>query len=171
MHIHFVAVKVSVVRTRNQHIQPERLIGQHLHPVRHHRHLVERRLSVEQHNVPVNQMAIHHVPIVQDNLIRIHVLQRNHTPILAHNRLSTWPLVRPILNKRVEFGLVELSHTVRKGEIRGDLHRHSQFLNGDIGIGRNHRTSRKLHTLALDVVADAALLGADALLDGLQGSA
>ena len=58
MHVHLVAVKVGVVRGRDAQVEAEGREGQDLDLVAHHRHLVQRRLPVEEHQVAVLQVPL-----------------------------------------------------------------------------------------------------------------
>src|SRR5579875_634902 len=57
--IHFIAVKIGIIRRANSQIEPERLSLKNAHSVPHHRHPVKRRLPVEQDDVPLSQLAFY----------------------------------------------------------------------------------------------------------------
>ena len=174
MGVHLVAVKVRIVGRRDGYVQAERIVGQHLHAVPHHRHSVERRLAIKEDDVAVHDVAVHHVTHTQNDLLAVHVAKTDHASVGAHNRLGpgmTLLTVRPhVLNELVHLRHIVGGDLLRKGQIHRDFHGHTELRNGDVRIRRNHRARRELHTLSLDVVANAPLLRAEALLHGLQGA-
>ena len=56
--VHFIAVEVSVVRRTNGQVEPERVSLHDANFVHHHRHSVQGRLSVEDDDVAVDQVAL-----------------------------------------------------------------------------------------------------------------
>ena len=170
--VHLIAVKIRIVGRRDGYVQAERIVGQHFHTVPHHRHTVQRRLPVEEHDVPVHDVAIHDVAHVQHNLLAVHVLQARHAPVGAHDGLRARVAlltIRPhILNELIHLRNIVGRHLLRKRQIHRNLRRHPQLRDGDVRIRRNHGTRGELHTLSLNVVADAALLGPQTLLHRLQ---
>lgn len=71
----FISVKVSIIRLRHGNVQPECGIRQHAHTVAHHGHAVERRLTVEEHGVAVQEVAVHNITLVELDGLRVHVLE------------------------------------------------------------------------------------------------
>ena len=134
----------------------------------HHGHLVQGRLTVKQENVIIQQVTIHRIPVVQHNLLRVHVFQRNHAPVLAHNCLRTRPRIRAVLNELVELIQIIRRNTFGFCEIHRNLQRHADFCNTQVRIRRNNRTRRELDALSLNVVTDASLLASQTLLDRLE---
>jgi hypothetical protein len=116
-------------------------------------------------------MAVHHVTNVEHDFAAIHMLQRLDAAVRAHNRLGTGMDVGPILDELVHLGLVVRRDLLGHGQIDRNLDGHANLCDGDIGIRSNHGTGGELHALPLDIVADAPLLGAQALLNGLEGAA
>ena len=62
MEVHLVSVKVSVVRVAHALVEAKRSPRQRLDLMGHDGKLVQRRLSVEQDNIAVNQMSLHDGP-------------------------------------------------------------------------------------------------------------
>jgi hypothetical protein len=56
--VHFVTVKVSVVRGTNCKVKPEGVTLHDTNFVDHHGHAVQRRLSVEDSNVTIDQVSL-----------------------------------------------------------------------------------------------------------------
>ena len=140
----------------------------------HHRHAVERGLAVEEHHVAVHQVAIHDVALAEHELLGIDVAQTRDAPIGVANRLRTRVRIRPIANELVELVQVstvligELGHALRESEIHRDFLRNTELGDGDVRVRSNHGARAEFHALALDIVADTALLAPQTLLDGLE---
>jgi len=117
-------------------------------------------------------MPIHHVALIQLDRLGVDVLEADDSAIGSRrsplHRLRTRILLRSVLHQRIQPINVVRRDPLRKGQIHGDLHRHTEFLHRDVGVRRNHRPRRELHPLALQIVADAPLLGTEPLLERLQ---
>lgn len=59
----------------------------------------------------------------------------------------------------------------RKGQVEGNAPWHSQLINGNVGVPRDHSTCRKVNTLAHEVAAHSARFAFQALPNGKQRSA
>ena len=129
---------------------------------------MESWLTIEEKNVIVQQMTIHHISLIQHNLLRRYMLQRNHTSILAHNCLRTWPYVRTILNKLIELVQVVRRHALRTRQIHRNLQWHTNLRHTQVRIRSNDGTRREFHTLALDIVTDTSFLATQTLLNRLE---
>jgi hypothetical protein len=95
------------------------------------------------------------------------MLETNHATFAPLDRLGSRIPVGPVLNHGVQTTDVEGCHTLWKGQIHSHLQRHTELLHRDIWIRRNYGTGTKLYALALEIVTDAALLGAQTLLKRL----
>lgn len=82
VHVHLVSVKVGVIGTGGRNVQTEGAVRQNTHTVGHHRRLVKRRLTVEQHNVSVNEVAVDHIALANINRIWTDKAKVHHTGIL-----------------------------------------------------------------------------------------
>ena len=51
MHVHFITVEIGIVRGCDTQVETKRLKVKHFDPMTNHRHLVEGRLTVENHIV------------------------------------------------------------------------------------------------------------------------
>jgi hypothetical protein len=88
MHVHFVAVKIGVIRlvTATLNLSPL------LHDFRymtHHRTPMEGRLSVKQHCVSVHHVSMNHVAVFQINGVSVDVSQRDINAVSAFQYFST----------------------------------------------------------------------------------
>ena len=73
MHVHLVTIKISIVGTSSRHVETKGRVRQNHHAMRHHRSLVEGRLTIEQHNVAVDQVAVDHVALADVDGLGVHI--------------------------------------------------------------------------------------------------
>lgn len=59
MHVHLISVEVCIVRSGHREVESESTEGKHFHTMSHERHLMEGRLTVEDHIVIVLEMSLH----------------------------------------------------------------------------------------------------------------
>ena len=116
-------------------------------------------------------MTIDDIADVENNLTAIDMVERLDAPVRAYNSLRTRMLLRTILNELIHLLLVVRRHLLRHREVERDLQRNTDLTDGDVRIRSDDRAGGELHTLALNVVADAPLLGAETLLDRLERTA
>ena len=97
MHVHLVAIEVSIVRSCHRQVQAERGIWKHLDSVSHDRHLVERGLSIEEDIVTILEMPFNFVTNLKVYIGAIpEHRQVNLSLIVANYILSSRPLRRSI---------------------------------------------------------------------------
>jgi hypothetical protein len=89
MHVHFVAVKIGVIRLCHRHIEPERALLHDFRYMTHHRTPMEGRLSVKQHCVSVHHVSMNHVAVFQINGVSVDVSQRDINAVSAFQYFST----------------------------------------------------------------------------------
>lgn len=58
VHIHLIAIEVSIVRRANRQVEPEGVVGKDPYAVSHHTHPVQGWLSVEQNIITVFKSAL-----------------------------------------------------------------------------------------------------------------
>ena len=64
-----------------------------------HRSLVKRRLSVEQHNISVNDVSVNDIAFLQVNRVRIHIEQTEGLLVfLNEDRFGSWMLLGSVAN-------------------------------------------------------------------------
>lgn len=100
----------------------------------HHGHSVQRRLTIEEDDVAIHQVAMDDITRVEDNFARIDVSQRNHAPITLHERLRTRVLIRAILNVLVELLDIVLGDSLRDGQVHRNLQGHTELADTDIWV-------------------------------------
>ena len=59
VHVHFIPIKVGVIRRTDCRVESEGLAFHNLDPVCHDAHAVQRRLTVEEHDIAVPEMPLH----------------------------------------------------------------------------------------------------------------
>ena len=148
--VHLVAVEVGVEPRRELQRQAEHAETgvDLLHGERQHGALAERGLAVEEHDVALAEVAVHHPPHVQPARVRVDVqvdalavaLQEPHA-LGVQERLHKVPVV----------ARDGLGHRHARADPFGDPH------GGGVGAverGRDHRPCRKVHPLAAEVPAE-----------------
>lgn len=148
MRIHLVAVKVGILWRRHRHIQAKRVLGQHHHPMGHHRGAMERRLPIEKHRITVDEMAMNDIPELELHRPRPRHAQRLRR-ILARplNRLRSRLLVGSGIHETLEPLNVVTIHPLRIRQVHRNLHGDTEFLYRDVRVTRNHRPRREIHPL------------------------
>ena len=69
MHVHFISVKVCVVRLRVSHVHAKGIpLFHNLDTMCHHRHTVQRRLTIEQYIISVHHVSMNRIPILKLNV-------------------------------------------------------------------------------------------------------
>ena len=102
VHVHFIAVKIGIVRLGVADIHAERVALAHdARDVTHHAHAMQRGLAVEKHAVAVHHVAVHDVAVVKHDVIAVGVSQRNVLTAFALQDLRTGVLLGPVAH---EFG-------------------------------------------------------------------
>ena len=181
VHVHLVAVKVGVVRARRVDAQAERLAQVHrLDAVAHHRHLVQRRLAVEQDRVAGQQVPVDDVA----NLQVVRLLLQQVAVVVAREELERQPpavgllddararvLVRARADHPPQPLQVERVDALGERHVHTHIERHAQLVQLEERVGRDDRPRRKVDALAHQVPADAALLGLEPLPNRLEGPA
>ncbi len=169
VHVHLITVKVGILRTRRRNVETKRRLRKHTHAVALHRSLVKRRLAVEEHNVAINEVTMDDVALTKLNVLGVDLAKIDRAIFLGEkDGLGTRMLVGAITNTLHEAFTILRSHTFGKREIRGDLRRNTEFIEVDVGIRRNDGTGREVDTLAHQIAANTALLGAHTGLEGTK---
>ena len=172
VHVHLVTVKVCVIRASGRDVETERGIRQNHHAVRHHRGLVQRRLAVEEHNVSIQQMAVHHIALAEIQSLGIHEAQRHRALVLLEeHRLGARVLIGSVADVAHQTVAVVDAHNLGEGQVHGNLQRHTQLVQLDIGVGRNDGAGGEVHALAHQVSTDTARLGTEAGLESAERTA
>jgi len=139
--------------------------------VAHHGHLVQRRLTVEQHIVAVVQVSIHNVAG--------HELRRQHVAIRVAQRLGLMSAREPhILGTRPHIGAiahdaahlldVEIIDLLGERQVHSNLDWHTQLIQTDVRIRRDDGTRTLIHTLAIQVATNAPLLLLETIRNRLE---
>ena len=84
--------------------------------------------------------------------------------------LGTRIVVRAIVHVLPQLLHVVGINNLGIGEVHGNLKRHTQLINRDVGIGRDDRPGRKVDTLAHQVATDASLFALEPLDERTDGT-
>ena len=166
--VHLIAVKVSVIRLGGRNVQAERRTGQDLDTMALHRSLVERRLTVEEHVVTIDHVAVNYIALMEIDHIGVHVLERHHALLLLQEHGLGTGVLHTVLDIHHQAITVVGRDNLGLGEVRGNLLRDTQFIDINVGVGRNHRTGREVHTLTHEVTTHTTRLGTETGLQGLE---
>ena len=98
---------------------------------------MERRLTIEEHNVSIHQMSVHHVTLEEFEGFSVQMFERNGASVGPLDRLCTRILIRAVLDQRVQLLDVERRDLLGIREVGRDLHGHTEFRHGDVGIRCN----------------------------------
>ena len=167
MHVHFITVKVCVVRTAHTFVKAECAPWSDLGAMTHDRQLVQTWLSVEQDNIAIADVALHDVA---DTQVR--------SDVIAHAREleETLEPVAPIymvISAGVGIGAVpdRLAHSLDVvgkyalwvREDLGDSLRHGNFVDRQVRIRRNDCAAGEVDALATKIATETTLLALEPL--------
>mmetsp|Transcript_10070 Transcript_10070/g.31758 ORF Transcript_10070/g.31758 Transcript_10070/m.31758 type:complete len:430 (+) Transcript_10070:3040-4329(+) len=161
--VHLIAVEIRVVRRRHGQVEAEGGVAHHLHPVAHDGHLVQRRLPVEQHQVVVANVALHHPALVDDLAAQVaHVPQVRHRAVGTHDVVGARVLLRAATHQRVQLLVVPPRHALGEGQAACNADRHAHLVDAQVGVRRDDGAARKVDALAHQVAAHAPVLALQA---------
>ena len=173
VHVHLVAVEVRVVRRAHAEVDAERLPRHDLHLVRHHRHAVERRLPVEQHDVAVHEVALDDEAGLEPlrDFLGVEVRDLEAAAVRAEHVVHAGAVLaaRVVLGVRPARGqLLDLFIIVRRdlhghGELARRVDGNADVVDRDVRVGRDDRARAEVDALAREVRAEAAFLALEAL--------
>jgi hypothetical protein len=181
VHVHLVAVEVGVVRRADAEVHAEGLAGHDADLVGHHAHAVQRGLPVEQHDVAVLEVALHHGAGQHVQLrgqLRVLRGDLDAPPVGADDVVDP----RQVFAAHAEGGLGAaldqlpgLLDVVRRdldghGQLAGRVDRHADLVDADVGVGADDGAGAEVDALPRQVAAEAAFLALEALAQGLEGA-
>ncbi len=134
----------------------------------HHAHSVQRGLPVEQDGIAVHHVSMDCVANIERKRRLVHVSERDGVAIFLLEYLGSRPVVRSREHEAVQEVAVALIDLHRFGDVLSDLHGDPEFLDGDVGIGRDDGTRAKVYALGHEVAAHASALAVEPVLDGLE---
>mmetsp|Transcript_11451 Transcript_11451/g.22494 ORF Transcript_11451/g.22494 Transcript_11451/m.22494 type:complete len:848 (-) Transcript_11451:1065-3608(-) len=156
--VHLITIKISVVRGRHTKVHAESGPVHDTDTMSHDTHLVQRWLTVEEHNIIVGKVTFHNPSSLEHNVIRVAVTQIHFQTLIVDNVACTGVLVRTILDKSFEALEVERGDSLWHGQIESNRPGHTDLVNTQVGICRNHSTGRKIHTFTHEVTTHTTLL-------------
>ena len=167
MQIHLVAVKVCIIRFGGADVQAEGRVRQDFHAVALHRPLVQGGLAVEEDVVAVNHVPVDDIALTQINHIGIDVAQRDHALVVLYEHGLGARVFHAVAHVHHEAVAVVGRHDLGFCQVRSDLFGDAEFVDVDVGVGRNDGTGREVDALAHEVAAHAPRLGAKTGFQGL----
>ena len=137
----------------------------------HDAELVQAGLSIEEHNVVVDEVALDHVAALE--------LLGDALPVAElEELLGVGAALQQKVGARMHVGAVEhqlaheldvgLVHALRIREYHGHVHGHGHLVDAQIRIGRDDRAAAEVHSLAAEVAAKAALFALEALTEAAR---
>ena len=133
-----------------------------------HRTLVQRGLAVEEHIVAVNHVAVHDIALAQVNHVGVDVAQRDHAlVVLDEDRLGAG-VADAVAHIHHEAVAVVGCDDFGFREVGGDFFGHAEFVDVDVGVGRDDGTGREVYALAHEVAAHAPRFRAETGFQGLE---
>mmetsp|Transcript_8511 Transcript_8511/g.14301 ORF Transcript_8511/g.14301 Transcript_8511/m.14301 type:complete len:454 (-) Transcript_8511:782-2143(-) len=167
--VHLVSVEIGVIRRGHGQVETESGPVENLGAMAHDGHLVQRGLTVEQHNVVIPQVALDGPAVLQhDVVLGPHIAQIDAALVATNDIHRTRPLQGAVGDQLAQLVDVKRRHGDRHGEDERHTTRHTDLVDTQVGVGCDDRTGREVHTLAHEVASDASLLAAQALAKGLQ---
>ncbi len=139
MQVHLVTVEISVVRRCDGQIQAESRVGHHTDSVtRIARLFVQRRLTVEDDEIAVDQMALYLPAVFQLNRAGTPVEWRRsmRVPSERITYLAPGCCVRSVLHELGELANVVRRDSLRIGQGSSDASGHADLVQRDVGITR-----------------------------------
>ena len=173
MHIHLVAVKVSIEGPRGRQRQTRREALHSVAPKGHHRGLPQTRLTIKKNPVAIHKMALHDPPRPQlGSQVDASLAIQDGQPDYVINSVTRGPNgkssavgVRPNDHDTTKVSHVNGRHRLRKGQLIHHRGRQAQLINVVAGVARDDGASTLIDTLAVEVASDASFLAVEAALD------
>ena len=114
-------------------------------------------------------MTVHNVTLAQVDGVRAHEAQVHHAVILLQeHRLRTGMGVGSVADVADETIAVEGIHNLREGQVRRNLLRHTELVQLNIRIRRDHRTSGEVDALSHQITPHTTCLRTEARLQSTE---
>jgi hypothetical protein len=160
MQIHFVAVKVSIERRANTLVESERTVRLHARIERHDAEFMQARLTIEQHNVVVDQVTLDHVAVLEllGYLVTIAELEESFgVAATLKEKVRARVNVRAVYDQLAHELDVGFVHAFRIRQNLGHVYRNGDLIDAEVRIGRDDRSTAKVYSLAAQVASEATL--------------
>ena len=155
VHVHFISVKVCVVRLRVGHVHAKGITLFHnLDPMCHHGHSVQRRLTIEQYIIAIHHVSMHRIPVLKLNVGPVMITKGDVFAVREFQNFGTRVNIRTIFHEIHQELLVSVRDKDGLGQIHGNLQRNTQVHDRQLWVGCNDRTSTVIDTLSHQVSAD-----------------
>mmetsp|Transcript_3040 Transcript_3040/g.7214 ORF Transcript_3040/g.7214 Transcript_3040/m.7214 type:complete len:448 (+) Transcript_3040:1493-2836(+) len=180
MHVDLITVEVGVVGLAVGIVEPDHPLPLvHPHLMRHKRHLVQGRLAVDQHKVPVDQMPPH-LPVDAPDIALLQALgegraegrvllrEVDFVPALVHHVVGARPRVGPVDDSGAEPSRVVLVDRLRPRKLLREYLRNAHLVGVHKWIRGDHGAACKVDALAHHVHAHEPLLALEVLPHALD---
>ena len=128
---------------------------------------MQRRLTVEHDNIAVLHVALYLVA-------RLQMLHRGRNPqidavaVIFDDVARAGQLRRPVVHQLLQLVDIERRYDLGVGEVARNRPWHADLVNGQVGIGRDDCTRRKVDALAHEIAANTPLLSLETLRDRFE---
>ena len=126
--VHLITIKVGVVRRRDTEVETESRVVHEFDAMRHHTHLVQRRLTVKEHIVTIAQVTFDNPSNLQCNVTTPVVLEINTLSRVTNDVSCAGVFVRTITNQLGEVCTIKWRHTLGVCEISGNTLGHTNLV-------------------------------------------
>ena len=124
----------------------------------HGTHFVQTGLSIEQNNVPVNDMSFNDVTNRQSVSDSSSISEFEELLVISsRHKVGTWVNVRTIPHCLLQDADVMWCDAFRVCEDFGDALGHSDLVDSQVGIRRDDRSAREVDTLSGKITAEPTL--------------
>src|SRR5664280_2422235 len=149
MHVHFVPIKVSVVRRTYCRVQPESLVRQNFNRVSHDTHFVQRRLPVKEHYISILQLALHYPSEFQlfGKVVFVYIGYLYAPAVRTQHVVCSRVDILSIAHKDFKPFDIPWRHYTRHCQDPCNGHGDSYFINAQVWVRRDHGTGREVYTL------------------------
>lgn len=166
MKIHFVAVKVSVIRRTNAFVEAKCPVRHDFRVMRHDTEFVQRRLTVKQYNVAVDHVTLDDVARFEELAVILAIAVTKKLLISGDaifDKVSTGVIVRPVADQLTHELDVNRSDFFRISHDFGDENRNGDLIDPEIRIRRDDRPTGVIHAFAAEITAKTTLLALQTL--------
>ena len=133
----------------------------------HDRHLVQRRLTIEQDDVSVHHVTFDFVTVLETLFTRLLQEAKIESLTIFTNDVTRTGLtrrrMRAVLNQALKAIDVVRRHGFRIRHVQRDGPRNSELVEHQVWIGRNDGTRREIHALTHQVASNSTRLALQTL--------
>ncbi len=131
MQVHLVAIKVSIEGRAHTLVESERAMRLHTRIERHDAELVQARLTIEQHDVVVDEMPLDHVAVLELLRYLVAIAELEEALGVAaslQEEIGARMHVRAVYDQLAQELDIRFVHALRIGENLGHVDGHSHLI-------------------------------------------